>query len=174
MPDSIKDNWFLEAWAKNRDEGLPPYMVITANRLQLSKTALAIVIGEEVLEKVEGRKWDIDMMSFEIPQLFETWKKVPEWTPLTLDEPNRPAGHRSWWTPANNALAEWMQTRAYEHRPVTLPMPHEHLLDSAIAAIVTSHAVVNSKGHATFYSIERDQLNRSIKERTPKSGTLEY
>src|SRR5207249_4901491 len=155
------DNWFLEGWAQARDQGLVPYVLVTAPRLQLSKTAATITFSEEVMEKIEGRKYDVDLeMSFEVPEFLEKWGRVSEWTPVTLDEPNRPAGSRKWHTPSNQALAEWVQTRAYEHRPSFFPLPHQALLDNQICDVCTSHCIVNSRGYATFYEMDPDMLNR--------------
>jgi len=119
-------------------------------------------------------KFDIDQFSFEIPEFMEKWQKYPEWTPFTLDEPNRPAGNRAWHTPANNALAEWIQTRAYEHRPAFFPLPHEHLLDNSITLVCTSEATLDRRGHATIWEFDRDLLNRAGKARTPKRGTISF
>lgn len=186
MPESKDDpNWFFDAWGKQRDEasedyGLTPYVLVTAPRLQLSKTAFTITMGEELMERGLGpagrEKFDIrSQMTFEIPPFMEAWRKVPEWSPLILDEPNRPASNRRWHEPANNALAEWLQTRSYEHRPSWFPLPHEHLLDNAIVRVCTSQAVIGpSRGYATFYQEDPDMLNRSGRTRTPKIGTLSF
>src|SRR3989442_229235 len=97
-----ESNWFFDLWAKQRDEesdeyGLTPYIIISAKRLQLSKTSLAMVIDEEVMERGLGpagrEKFDFQsQFSFENVEFCDKWTKNPEWTPLTLDEPNRPAG----------------------------------------------------------------------------------
>jgi len=175
LSDTSKGScWFLEKWAEARDEGLVPYIVITANRLQMSKTALSMRIGEKVMEEVEGGKYDCDQMSFENHEFMEKWEKFREWTPCILDEPNRPAGNRSWHTQSNQALAEWLQTRAFEHRPSLFPLPHEHLLDNAITAVATSHMVVDRRGHCFVYEYQRDQLNRTYRTRTPYLGQFTF
>lgn len=169
-------NWFLDGWEHARDEGLVPYILVTAPRLQLSKTACTMTLSEDIMEKVEGRKWDIDRgMSFEIPEFMEKWQLRGEYEPGILDEPNRPAGARKWHSPGNLALAEWVQTRAYEHRPSWFPLPHQALLDNAICDVCTSHAVVSARGFVTFYELDPDMLNRKRqKVWTPRMGTIEY
>ena len=173
-----ESNWFFDTWAEQRDEGLTPYILVTAKRLQLSKTAFTIRMGEKLMEAGLGpagrEKFDMDQMSFEIPEFMEKWLKFPEWTPVILDEPNRPAGNRAWHTPANNALAEWVQTRAYEHKPSFFPLPHEHLLDNSVVLVCTSEATLERRGHATIWEYDRDLLNRSGKARTPKRGTISF
>jgi hypothetical protein len=168
------DDPFLELWAKTRDEGLVPYILITANRLQMGKTKCSMRIGEKVMEHVEGRKWTPDLIGFDNPWFMETWQKVPEWTPLDLDEPNRPAGNRNWHSEENQALAEWLQTRAYEHRPSMFPLPHQHLLDNAIVGVCTSHIIVDYPHHAIMYEYLRDQLNRTFKTKTRYIGEMHF
>ncbi len=112
--------------------------------------------------------------SFENVEFTDKWQKVLEWTPLTLDEPNRPAGNRGWHRPENQALAEWVQTRAYEHRPAFFPLPHEHLLDNAIVMVCTSEITLSRRGYAEVLEFDPDLLNRAGKRRTPKRGTLSF
>lgn len=174
MENSRFSSWFLDKWAEVRDEGLVPYMIVSANRLQLSKTAFTMRASEKIMEEIEGCKFTVDNLGFDIPWFMQRWEEVPEWTPLILDEPNRPASNRAWHTTENQALAEWLQTRAFEHHPAFFPLPHSHLLDNAITGVCTSHVVIDRRGHALVYWYSRDQLNRTYKTRTYYMGELTF
>src|SRR5437899_574986 len=110
------ENWFLKQWADNEKEGLINLILITANRLQMSKTSCGMRIAEVVERELHGREWGIDSLGFETAWYIRRKQEVPEWTPLVLDEPNRAAGNRAWFTEENIDFAEDLQTTAYQHR----------------------------------------------------------
>lgn len=171
---SKEEDWYFDSWAKTIDEGLVPYVIVTANRLQMSKTGSVMRLQEKIDEDIVGRKFDNDDMSFNAIGLTDRWEKVKEWTALSLDEPNRPggAGNRSWQSPENNALVEWMQTRAFEHRPCFFSLPHSRLLDLNIDSVCTSEIVMDRRGHGLVYEFQRNMLNRTAKTKTKYLGEL--
>jgi len=171
---SAPEDWYFDTWAKTRDDGLVPYVIVTANRLQMSKTGSVMRLQEKIMEEVEGRKFDNDDMTFNALGFTDRWEKVSEWTPLSLDEPNRPggAGNRNWQSPENNALVEWLQTRAFEHRPSFFSLPHSRLLDLNIDSVCTSEIVMDRRGHGLVYEFQRNMLNRTGKTKTRYLGEL--
>lgn len=182
---SSRENWFRNQWKKTMDEGLTNYILITAKRLQVGKTSLAMRIQELVEEWFQipfSLDWNPEKpldfskcnLGFDPLWYLDRQENVPENTPLCGDEWNRAAGQRKWYTPENQDFAENMQTTAYMHIHGLFPLPHQAMTDNALVGICTAHIIVEAKGYATVYSYERDQLNRAFKQRTPHVGELTF
>jgi hypothetical protein len=184
-PLTSSENWLLNEWKENNEEGLTNYVLITANRLQKGKTSLGIRIGETV-EEYLGIPFPMDWdpakptdfsksnLGFDPLWYMERMDNVPEFSILVGDEWNRAMGQRKWFTQGNQDFAEVLQTTAYQHIHGLFPLPHQALTDNAIVGICTTHIIVESKGYASVYSYDRDQLNRAFKQRTPHLGDLTF
>ena len=168
------ENWFLRQWKENEEEGLINLILITANKLQMSKTSCGMRICEVVERDLHGREWPIENLGFETSWYIRRKHEVAEWTPLVLDEPNRAAGNRQWFSEENIDFAEDLQTTAYQHRHGIFPLPHQHLADNALVGICTAQIVVVRKGVGEVFAYDRDQLNRAYKTRTYRVGTLYF
>jgi len=131
-------------------------------------------IAEVVEKELHGREWTIDSLGFETSWYIRRKHEVAEWTPLVLDEPNRAAGNRQWFSEENQDFAEDLQTTAFQHRHGLFPLPHQHLADNALVGICTAQIVVMRKGVGEVFAYDRDQLNRSYKTRTYRVGTLYF
>lgn len=176
---TIEKSYYVSLWedAEDGTSDHPPhsvYMLETSPINQMGKTTFSLVSAEVVLEQLHGRKMDPDNIHFEVPAFMERRETIREWDQQVLDEPQRPAGNRKWQTPENQVLAEALLTSNYWHKHVHLPTPHVHLVDSQIYGVATSHTVITSLGHATVYSLRRDQLNRSFPTKTPKLCTITF
>lgn len=184
-PLTSSENWLLREWGENNKEGLTNYILITANRLQKGKTSLAMRLGEAV-EEVLGIPFPMDWdpakptdfsksnLGFDPLWYMERMDNVPEFSILVGDEWNRAVGQRKWFTQGNQDFAEILQTTAYQHIHGLFPLPHQSLTDNAIVGVCTTHIIVESKGYASVYSYDRDQLNRAFKQRTPHLGDLSF
>ncbi len=170
---TLEKTYYVSLW-EAAEEGTSDYpahsvyQLITSPINQMGKTTFSLTSASLVLQQLHGRRFDIDNIHFEVPEFMERRETINEWDHQILDEPQRPAGNRKWQTPENQVLAEALLTSNYWHKHVHLPTPHVHLVDSQIYGVATSHVVITSLGHATIYSLKRDQLNRSFPTRTPK------
>jgi hypothetical protein len=164
-------SWFLNVWREAEEDGIPPYMVFTAQQLQMGKTTLALYLAEEIEEKLHGRKYDIKYLALTPIEFVSAKQEAPEWCPTIGDELNRIAGNREWFRPESKIVAEDLQTTAFEHKPAFFTMPHQHLADNAIVDHCSSQAIVDRKGHVVFYWRERDQFNRNAKIFTHRLGS---
>ena len=167
-------SWYLNLYRQAEESGIPPYMIITAQQLQLGKTTLALYLAEQIEEKLHGRKYDIKYLALTPVEFVSAKKQAPEWTPTIGDELNRIAGNREWFKPESKIVTEDLQTTAYQHKPAFFTMPHQHLSDNAIVDHCSSQAVVMRKGFATFYWRERDQFNRTARIFTHRLGSGEF
>lgn len=163
----------MEIIASTEDEGLVPRIIITSNRHQMGKTNSMIRLHEKWEEEVHGRKFHIDNLTLETLEFMQRRKTVPEWTPLDLDEPERPVGNKTWYTEEAQYFVEDLMTSPWKHIPAMFALPHSHYLNNSIFGVATSQIVKNSKGHATLYEFDRDQLNRNFKTRTPCIGEFD-
>src|SRR6266567_6621592 len=168
------ENWFLKQWRETEESGLVNLILLTANKLQMGKTSCAMRIAEVVEKEVHGREWPIENLGFETGWYIKRKREVEEWTPLVLDEPNRAAGNRQWFSEENIDFAEDLQTTAYQHRHGLFPLPHQHLMDNALVGVCTAQIVILRKGVAQVFAYDRDQLNRSYKTRTYSVGMLYF
>ena len=159
-------NKLMEIIAATEDDGLVPRVIITSNRHQMGKTNSMIRIHEKWEEEIHGRKFQIDNLCLETLEFMQRRKIVPEWTPLDLDEPERPVGNKTWYTEEAQYFVEDLMTSPWKHVPAMFALPHTHYLNNSIFGVATSQIVKNSKTHATIYELERDQLNRNYKTYT--------
>lgn len=167
MAESRKfPNRLMEMIAATEDEGLVPRIIITSNRHQMGKTNSMIRLHEKWEEDIHGRKFDIDNLCLETLEFMKRRKIVPEWTPLDLDEPERPVGNKTWYTEEAQYFVEDLMTSPWKHIPAMFALPHSHYLNNSIFGVATSQIVKNRKDHATIYELERDQLNRNFKTYT--------
>jgi hypothetical protein len=163
---------FLEMWANTVDEGLVPRMLITSNRHQMGKTNTMIRIQEKVQEEIHGRKFHIDDLTLTCLEFMQRRKAVGEWTPLGLDEPERPVGNKSNWDLVAQAFVEDLMTSPFRHIPAMFALPHAHYLNVSIYGIATSQIIKHSRSFCELYEYERDQLNRSMDTFTWGRGTF--
>lgn len=174
MAESRKfPNKLLEIIALTEDEGLVPRIIITSNRHQMGKTNGMIRLHEKWEEEVHGRKFHVDNLCLETLEFMQRRKVVPEWTPLDLDEPERPVGNKTWYTEEAQYFVEDLMTSPWKHIPAMFALPHSHYLNNSIFGVATSQIVKNSKTHATLYELERDQLNRNFKTYTRTIGEFD-
>jgi hypothetical protein len=139
----------------------------------MGKTNSMIRIHEKWEEEIHGRKFHIENLCLETLEFMERRKVVPEWTPLDLDEPERPVGNKTWYTEEAQYFVEDLMTSPWKHIPAMFALPHSHYLNNSIFGVATSQIVKNSKTHATLYELDRDQLNRNFKTRTPCVGEFD-
>jgi len=163
----ISDQPFFQEWRASEKKGLTHLILVTANRLRLGKTYAAMRIGE-----ILDPNFTIDNVGFDTAWYVEQADKSERGAVLVLDDPNRAAGIRSWYTEENRGFAEYLQTNAYRGIHGLFPLPHQHLMDNAVTGVCTSHIVMTGPGHGTVYLFERDQLNRSYSTYTPRWGDL--
>ncbi len=163
---------FLEMWAATVDDGLVPRVLVTSNRHQMGKTNTMIRIAEKVQEEIHGRKWSIDDCSLTCLEFMQRRKQVPEWTPLQLDEPERPIGNKSQWDQEAQLFVEDLMTSPFRHIPAMFALPHSHFLNVSVYGVATSQIVKDTKSQATLYEYDRDQLNRTFKTFTWNRGTF--
>jgi hypothetical protein len=163
----ISEEIFIREWRESEAKGLTHLILVTANRLRLGKTYAAIRIGELL-----DPHFTIDNIGFETAWFVEQADKSERGSILVLDEPNRAAGNRSWYTEENRGFAEYLQTNAYRGIHGLFPLPHQHLMDNAVTGVCTAQIVMDSPGHAFVYTFDRDQLNRSYSTYTPNWGEL--
>jgi hypothetical protein len=156
----------MEMIAATEDDGLVPRIIITSNRHQMGKTNGMVRLHEKWEEDIHGRKFHIDNLCLETLEFMQRRKVVPEWTPLDLDEPERPVGNKTWYTEEAQYFVEDLMTSPWKHIPAMFALPHSHYLNNSIFGVATSQIVKNSKTHATIYELERDQLNRTFKTYT--------
>ena len=161
---------YIQSWANTIDEGYVPRIMITAQRHQQGKTATMIRINEKFLEEVLGRKFDIDNLGLTCLEVMERRKVVPEWTPIDLDEPERPLGNKSNWDLEAQYFVEDLMTSPFHHIPVMFALPHAHFLNVSVYGVLTSQIVKLNKSECETFEIQRDQLNRSLDVYTPKRG----
>jgi len=164
---SIEEQPFFQEWRASEKKGLTHLVLVTANRLRLGKTYAAMRLGE-----VLDPKFTIDNIGFDTSWYVKQADKSERGAVLLLDEPNRAAGNRSWYTEENRGFAEYLQTNAYRGIHGLFPLPHQHLMDNAVTGVCTSQIVMMSPGHGQVYLFERDQLNRSYSTYTPRWGDL--
>lgn len=156
----------MEIIAETEDEGLVPRIIITSNRHQMGKTNSMIRLHEKWEEEIHGRKFHIDNLTLETLEFMQRRKVVPEWTPLDLDEPERPVGNKTWYTEEAQLFVEDLMTSPWKHIPAMFALPHSHYLNNSIFGVATSQIVKKSRTRAILYELERDQLNRNFKTRT--------
>ena len=171
-PPTSEENWFLKQWAENEEHGFVNYILITGPRLRVGKTATGLRIYELVETVLHGRETTIEDMVLTPLEYLDRMQLVKEYTPLVGDEWNRAMGQRRWFTEESIEFAETLQTTAYMHVHALFPLPHEALIDNAIAGICSANIVVDRPGHAEVYSVQRNQLDRAWKVQTPHVGTL--
>src|SRR6267143_417606 len=164
---AISEQAFVREWYESEKKGYTHLILVTANRLRMGKTYAAIRIGE-LLDPA----FTIDNIGFETSWFVREADKAERGTILVLDEPNRAAGNRSWYTEENRGFAEYLQTNAYRGIHGLFPLPHQHLMDNAVTGVCTAQIVMDGPGHAFVYTFERDQLNRSYSTYTPNWGEL--
>ena len=167
-----KHSRFLQMWAQTIDNGLVPRVIITSQRHQMGKTASMIRIMEKVQEEIHGRKFSIDDLTLTCLEFMRRRKNVPEWTPLGLDEPERPVGNKSNWDLEAQYFVEDLMTSPFRHVPALFALPHSHFLNVSIYGVGTSQIVKLSKTLAQVYELERDQLNRNFKTYTWLRGSF--
>jgi len=169
MPDgsAISEEAFVREWYESEKQGYTHLILITANRLRMGKTYAGIRIGE-LLDPA----FNIDNIGFDTAWYVEKADKAERGAILVLDEPNRAAGNRSWYTEENRGFAEYLQTNAYRGIHGLFPLPHQHLMDNAVTGVCTAQIVMDGPGHGFVYTFERDQLNRSYSTYTPNWGEL--
>lgn len=114
----------------------------------------------------------IENVGFDTAWYVEQADKSQRGAILVLDEPNRAAGNRSWYTEENRGFAEYLQTNAYRGIHGLFPLPHQHLMDNAVTGVCTAQIVMTGTGRGTIYTFDRDQLNRSYSTYTPRWGDL--
>jgi len=163
----ISDQPFFQEWRASEKRGLTHLILVTANRLRLGKTYAAMRIGEAL-----DPDFDIDHVGFDTPWYVKQADKSKRGCILVLDEPNRAAGNRNWYSEENRGFAEYLQTNAYRGIHGLFPLPHQHLMDNAVTGVCTSQIVMMSPGRGQVYLFERDQLNRSYSTYTPRWGDL--
>src|SRR3989454_4640976 len=162
-----KEEAFVREWRESEEKGFTHLILVTANRLRMGKTYSAIRIGELL-----DPHFTIDNVGFDTSWYLQQADKSERGAVLVLDEPNRAAGNRSWYTEENRGFAEYLQTNAYRGIHGLFPLPHQHLMDNAVTGVCTAQIVMDNPGHAFVYTFERDQLNRSYSTYTPNWGEL--
>ena len=135
----------------------------------MGKTYAAIRIGELL-----DPEFTIDNIGFETSWYIQQADKSKRGSILVLDEPNRAAGNRSWFSEENRGFAEFLQTNAYRGIHGLFPLPHAHLIDNAVSGVCTAQIVMDEPGKGAIYTFERDQLNRSYKTFTPNWGQIRF
>jgi len=160
----------MEIIAATQDEGLVPRIIITSNRHQMGKTNTMIRLQEKWQEDINGRKFHVDDLTLETLEFMRRRKVVPEWTPIGLDEPERPVGNKNWFTEEAQLFVEDLMTSPWKHIPAMFALPHSHYLNNSIFGVATSQIVKDRKDHFTLYELERDQLNRNFKTYTRAIG----
>lgn len=163
----ISEEPFFREWRRSEKKGYTHLILVTANRLRMGKTYAAMRIGE-----VLDPNFTIDNIGFDTAWFVEQADKSQRGAILVLDEPNRAAGNRSWYTEENRGFAEYLQTNAYRGIHGLFPLPHQHLMDNAVTGVCTAQLVMDGPGHGTIYTYDRDQLNRSYSTYTPRWGDL--
>jgi len=163
----------MEIIAATEDDGLVPRIIITSNRHQMGKTNGMIRIQEKWQEELHGRKFSIDHLTLETLEFMQRRKTVPEWTPLGLDEPERPVGNKTWYTEEAQYFVEDLMTSPWKHIPAIFALPHSHYLNNSIFGVATSQIIKTTKTHAVLYELERDQLNRNFKTYTWAVGEFD-
>lgn len=158
---------FIREWKDACKKGYQHLVPITANRLRTGKTLAGLRIGE-LLDPHFG----IENVGFDTEWYVETADKVERDSILVLDEPNRAAGNRNWYTEENRGFAEYLQTNAYRGVHGLFPLPHQHLMDNAVMGVCTAQLVMWDRGFGTVYIYDRDQLNRSYSTYTNTWGDL--
>lgn len=165
---------FLEIWARTVDEGLVPRVLVTSNRHQMGKTNAMIRIQEKVQEVIHGRRFHIDDCTLTCLEFMQRRKKVGEWSPLSLDEPERPIGNKSNWDQEAMLFTEDLMTSPFRHIPALFALPHTHYLNVSIFGVCTSQIVKTSKSEGDLYEFQRDQVNRTFKTYTPNRGHISF
>src|SRR2546427_629618 len=163
----ISEEAFFREWRESEKKGFTHLILVTANRLRLGKTYAAMRIGQ-----VLDPNFTIDNVGFDTAWYVEQAEKSQRGAILVLDEPNRAAGNRSWYTEEYRGFAEYLQTNAYRGIHGLFPLPHQHLMDNAITGVCTAQIVMTDPGRGTVYTYDRDQLNRSYSTYTPRWGDL--
>jgi hypothetical protein len=164
---ALSEQSFFQEWRAAEKKGYTHLMLVTANRLRMGKTYAAIRLGELL-----DPKFTIDNIGFETSWYVQQADKSDRGSVLVLDEPNRAAGNRSWYTEENRGFAEYLQTNAYRGIHGLFPLPHQHLMDNAVTGVCTGQIVMTEPGHSNVYTFERDQLNRAYSTYTPNWGEL--
>lgn len=140
----------------------------------MGKTNSMIRIQEKVQEEIHGRRFHIDDLALTCLDFMQRRKKVGEWTPLSLDEPERPIGNKSNWDQEAMLFTEDLMTSPFRHIPALFALPHTHYLNVSIYGVCTSQIVKTSKSEGDLFEYQRDQLNRSFKTYTPKRGHISF
>jgi len=164
---SKEEQAFVREWRESEKKGYTHLLLVTANRLRMGKTYAAMRIGELL-----DPNFSIDNIDFDTIWYIQQADKSKRGSVLVLDEPNRAAGNRSWYSEENRGFAEYLQTNAYRGIHGLFPLPHQHLMDNAVTGVCTGQLVMDMPGHGTVYTFERDQLNRSYSTYTPNWGEL--
>ena len=163
----ISEQSFVKEWAESAKAGYTHLVLVTANRLRMGKTYAAMRLGELL-----DPHFTIDNVGFDTIWYIEQADKSERGGILVLDEPNRAAGNRSWYSEENRGFAEYLQTNAYRGVHGLFPLPHQHLMDNAVTGVCTAQIVMDGPGHGFVYTFERDQLNRAFSTYTPNWGEL--
>jgi len=171
-PEKKKGPSIIDIWANTIDQGLVPRVLFTSNRHQMGKTNTMIRLAEKVQEEIHSRKFSIDDCTLTCLEFMQRRKAVAEWTPLQLDEPERPVGNKSSFDTEAQLFVEDLMTSPFRHIPGMFALPHSHFLNLSIFGVCTSLIVKLSKVHAQLYELERDQLNRNFKTYTWLRGSF--
>lgn len=162
----------IDLWANTVDQELVPRVLFVSNRHQMGKTNTMIRIAEKIQERVHGRKWCVDDLTLTCLEFMKRRKSVPEWTPLQLDEPERPIGNKSSFETEAQLFVEDLMTSPFRHIPAMFALPHSHFLNVSVWGVSTSLVVKLTKTHAQLYGMSRDMLNRSLDTYTPLVGSF--
>lgn len=165
----LSEQPFIQEWRNAEQKGYTHLVLVTANRLRMGKTYAAIRIGELL-----DPHFTIDNIGFDTAWYIEQADKSERGAILVLDEPNRAAGNRSWYTEENRGFAEYLQTNAYRGIHGLFPLPHQHLMDNSVTGVCTAQIVMSEPGHGFVYTFERDQLNRAYNTYTPGWGDVHF
>lgn len=144
----------------------------------MGKSNAALYVSNRVLEEVHGWKLDLDNVVWDVPTFLERRAIMHRWDHAIPDEMQRNAGNRTWQTEDNAITGEELETGSFEYKHVVMTVPSKHRLDKLIADVCTSQMVIdktdvhNTMSYVSLYSLERGQLDRNAKERTPSLGTM--
>lgn len=174
---------YIQLWidAEEGSASFPPhsvYQYVTSQYLQTGKTNAALYCSNRILEELHGWKFDLDNLVWDVPTFIERRRLMRRWDIEIPDEMQRNAGNRSWQTQDNAIVGEELETGSFEHKHMMMTMPSKHRIDKLIADVCTSQMVVdktdahNQISYVSIYSLERGQLDRNAKERTPALGQM--
>ena len=148
---------FIQEWKDASSHGYVHLILVTANRLRMGKTYAAMRLGELL-----DSNFSIENVGFDTLWYIEEADSLKPSAVLVLDEPNRAAGNRAWNTEENRIFAEYLQTNAYRGIHGLFPLPHQHLIDNAVAGVCTAQIVMDKPGHGTVYKIGRASCRERV------------